>query len=55
MTKHRPQSTRVRAKGMDPIWSQVCDSLFQEVKMHKKKKRLALAENFRKLLLSLRK
>ena len=24
MTKHRQQSTRVRAKGKDPIWSQVC-------------------------------
>ena len=27
MTKHRQQSTEVRAKGLDPIWSQVCSSL----------------------------
>ena len=24
MTKHRPQSTRVRAKAINPTWSQVC-------------------------------
>ena len=29
MTKHRQQSTRVKAKGIDPIWSQVCSSLLQ--------------------------
>ena len=27
MTKHRQQSTRVRAEGIDPIWSQLCSSL----------------------------
>ena len=27
MTKHRKQSTKVRAKGIDPIWSQVSSSL----------------------------
>ena len=27
MTKHRQQSTGVRAKGIDPIGSQVCSSL----------------------------
>ena len=26
MTKRRSQSTRVRAKGIEPIWSQVCSS-----------------------------
>ena len=30
MTKHRPQSTKVRAKGIDPLWSQVCSSLLQQ-------------------------
>ena len=29
MTKHRQQSTKVRAKGIDSIWSQVCSSLLQ--------------------------
>lgn len=27
MTKHRQQSTKFRAKGIDPIGSQVCSSL----------------------------
>ena len=27
MTKHRQQSTKVRAKGKDSIWSWVCNSL----------------------------
>ena len=27
MTKHRQQSTKVRAKEIDSIWSQVCSSL----------------------------
>ena len=27
MTKHRQQSTRLRAKGIDAMWSQVCSSL----------------------------
>ena len=27
MTKHKPQSTKFRAKGIDSIWSQVCSSL----------------------------
>ena len=27
MTKHRQESTKVRAKGIDSIWSQVCSSL----------------------------
>ena len=30
ITKHRQQSTKVRAKGVDPIWSQVCSSLLQQ-------------------------
>ena len=30
MTKHIQQSTRFRAKGIDPVWSQVCSSLLQE-------------------------
>ena len=29
VTKHRKQSTKVRAKGIDPIWSQVCSSPLQ--------------------------
>ena len=28
-TKHRQQSTKVRAKGTDSTWSQVCSSLLQ--------------------------
>ena len=31
MTKHRQQSTRVRAKGIDSIWSQVCSSQTQNI------------------------
>ena len=27
MTKHRQQSTEVRAKEIDPMWSQVCSVL----------------------------
>ena len=27
MTKHRQESTKVRTKGIDSIWSQVCSSL----------------------------
>ena len=27
MTKHKPQSTKFRAKGIDSIWSQVCSLL----------------------------
>ena len=27
MTKHRQQSSRVSAKGLDPIWGQVCSLL----------------------------
>ena len=26
-TKHRQQSARIRAKGIDPMWSQACSSL----------------------------
>ena len=33
MTKHRQQSTRVRNKGTDPLWSQVC-SLLQNYRMN---------------------
>ena len=29
MTKYRKHSTRVRAKGLDSVWSQVCSSLSQ--------------------------
>ena len=29
MTKHRQQSTKVRAKGIHPMWGQVCFSLLQ--------------------------
>ena len=29
MTKHRQQSTRVRANRRDPIWNQVCSSVYQ--------------------------
>ena len=29
ITKHSKQSTNVRAKGIDPIWCQVCSSLLQ--------------------------
>ena len=31
MTKHRQQTTHVRAKGMDSVWSQVCSSLLQSL------------------------
>ena len=31
MTQHRQQSTGVRDKGVDPIWSQVCSSLLQVI------------------------
>ena len=29
MTKHKQQSTRVRAKGIDPTWSHISPSLSQ--------------------------
>ena len=31
MTKHRRQTTQVRAKGMDSVWNQVCSSLLEFV------------------------
>ena len=31
MTKHRQQNTKIRAKGIDPIWSQVYFSLLQDL------------------------
>ena len=27
MTQHKPQGTRIRAKGVDPTWSRVCSPL----------------------------
>ena len=30
-TKHRQQSTRVRSKGMDPIWSQTCPLVIKQL------------------------
>ena len=30
MTKHRQQSTKVKVKGTDLIWSQICSSLLRD-------------------------
>ena len=32
MTKHKQQSTKIRDKGIDSIWSQVCHAVLQYVK-----------------------
>ena len=34
MTKHRQQSTKVKAKGTDLIWSQICSSLLHIYHIH---------------------
>ena len=35
MTQHRQQSTRVRAKEIDPIWSQVCSLIQRPIQIEK--------------------
>ena len=42
MTKHRQQSTKVKIKGTDLIWSQICSSLLHRKKLevvHRRRKR----------------